>query len=188
MWSLDALSLTLYADDSQLYVDSDAALVLNGLQWWLASGQSRMTMNKLELNPQKTEYLCTGNGRQWNKFLFIFSIELLGVETNLPISARNVGIILTKNFPSAHTYLQSASHAFTISRICGVFTVTLMWIAQKLFANALVSSSLDYCNTLFSGIVDADLTKLQHDWPVLRWRLLHLLTVFHCCIPFIGYQ
>ena len=32
----------------------------------------------------------------------------------------------------------------------------------KLLANALVSSRLDYCNSLLSGIAETDLTKLQH--------------------------
>ena len=33
--------------------------------------------------------------------------------------------------------------------------------SAKLFANALVSSRFDYCNSLLSGIVETDLTKLQ---------------------------
>ena len=33
---------------------------------------------------------------------------------------------------------------------------------KKLLANVLVSSRLDYCNSLLSGIAETDLTKLQH--------------------------
>ena len=33
--------------------------------------------------------------------------------------------------------------------------------SAKLLANALVSSRLDYCNSLLSGIAETDLTKLQ---------------------------
>ena len=39
-------------------------------------------------------------------------------------------------------------------------------VCAKLLANALVSSCLDYCNSLLHGIVDTDLTKLQ---PVQNW-------------------
>ena len=44
--------------------------------------------------------------------------------------------------------------------------------SAKLLANALVSSRFDYCNSLFSGIAETDLTKLQR---VLN-RLAHVVT------------
>ena len=34
--------------------------------------------------------------------------------------------------------------------------------SAKLLATALVSSRLDYCNSLLYGIADIDLTRLQH--------------------------
>ena len=54
----------LYADDSQLYVSfasGDSAAALNGLQSCLASVQSWMSTNKLNVNPDKTEFLFFGN-------------------------------------------------------------------------------------------------------------------------------
>ena len=67
----------LYADDSasQLYVflaPGDSAVVLNGLLVSLASVQSWMLMNKLKLNPDKTEFLLLGNDRQRSKYLSLF--------------------------------------------------------------------------------------------------------------------
>ena len=73
----------LYADDSQLYVSfasGDSAAALNGLQSCLASVQSWMSTNKLNLNPDKTEFLIIGNERQRSKYLCMFPIELLGVK------------------------------------------------------------------------------------------------------------
>ena len=54
----------LYADYSQLYVSfasGDSPAALNGLQSYLASVQSWMSMNKLKMNTDKTEFLLTGN-------------------------------------------------------------------------------------------------------------------------------
>ena len=45
-------------------------------------------------------------------------------------------------------------------------------ICAKLLANALVSSCLDYCNSVLSGMADTDLTKLQR----VQNRLAHIVT------------
>ena len=63
--------------------------------------------------------------------------------------------------------------------------------SAKLLANALVSSRLDYCNSFCLG-----LQKLTSPSPNVFWTVWlvwsqshhHLLAVFHCCAPFIGYQ
>ena len=91
----------LYADDSHLYVSfawGDSAAALNGLQSCLASFQSWMSINKLKLNPDKTEFLLIGIEQQWTKYFSMFPIELLGVKTNPVKSARNLGVIFDKNF------------------------------------------------------------------------------------------
>ena len=91
----------LYADDSQLYISfwlGNSAAALNGLQSCLASFQFWMSTNKLKLNPDKTEFLLTGNERQRSKYLSMFPIELLGVKTYPAKSARNLRVIFDKNF------------------------------------------------------------------------------------------
>ena len=50
-----------------------------------------MSMNKLKLNPDKTEFLLIGNERQQSKYLCMFPIELLGVKTNPAKSAQDLG-------------------------------------------------------------------------------------------------
>ena len=68
---------------------------------------------------------------------------------------------LTKTSTSAHIYLQSPVHVFTTYGIYGVFARHLDLESAKLLANALVSSRFDYCNSVLSGIVETELTKLQ---------------------------
>ena len=148
----------LYADDNQLYVSfssGDSAAALSGLQSCLASVQSWMSTNKLKLNPDKTEFLLIGNERQRSKYLSMFLIELLGVETYPAKSARNLGVIFDKNF-------NFNSHISAICISCIYHIRDLRRIRRhldldsaKLLANALVSSRL------LSGIAKTDLTKLQ---------------------------
>ena len=155
----------LYADDSQLYVSfssGNSAAALNGLQSCLASVQSWMSTKKLKLNPNKTEFLLIGNERQRSKYLSIFPIELLGVETYPEKSARNLGVIFDKKF-------NFRSHISAICSSCIYHIRDLRRIRRhldldsaKLLPNALVSSHLDYCNSPLCGIAETDLTKLQH--------------------------
>ena len=104
----------LYADDSQLYVSfssGDSAAALNGLQACLASVQSWMSMIKLKLHPDKTEFLLIDNERQRSKYHSMFPIELFGVKNYPAKSARNLGVIFDKNF-------NFRSHIFAICSFC----------------------------------------------------------------------
>ena len=120
-----------------------------------------MSTNKLKLNPDKTEFLLIGYERQWSKYLSMFPIELLGVKSCPAKSACNLGVIFDKNF-------NFRSHRSAICSSCIYHIQDLRRIRRhldldsaKLLANALVSSRLDYCNSLLSGIAEPDLTKLQ---------------------------
>ena len=78
----------------------------------------------------------------------MFPIELIGVETNPAKSARNLGVIFDKNFnfQSQISAICSACfyHISDLQRVCHYLDLN----TAKLFANALVSSRLDYCNSL----------------------------------------
>ena len=120
-----------------------------------------MSTNKLKLNPDKTEFLLIGKEQQQSKYLSMFPIELFGVKTYPAKFARNVGVIFDKNF-------NFRSHISAICSSCIYYIRDLRRIRRhldlesaKLLVNALVSSRLDYCNSLLSGIAESDLTKLQ---------------------------
>ena len=118
-----------------------------------------MSTNKLKLNPDKTEFLLIGNERQRSKYLCMFPIELLGVET-YPAKSRNLGVIFDKSFNFRSLFCICSScvyHIRNLRRSCRHLDVD----SAKLLANAVVSSRLDYCNSLLSGIAETDLTKLQ---------------------------
>ena len=97
-----------------------------------------------------------GNGADISPcFVSSFQMSKLAQQNLLKI----LEYYLTKISTFIHIYLRSAVHVFTSSRIYSVFAVTLD--SAKLFANALVSSRLDNCNSLLSGIADTGLCKLQ---------------------------
>ena len=102
----------------------------------------------------------------------MFPIELLSVKTNPVKSARNLGVIFDKNF-TFHLHISVlCSSCFYHMRDLQRIRRHLDLDSAKLLANALVSSRLDYCNSLVYGIADIDLTRLQR----VQNQLAHLVT------------
>ena len=144
-----------------------------------------MSTNKLKLNPYKTEFLLIGNERQRSKYLSMFPIELLGVKTNPAKSARNLGVIFDKNYTCSHISVVCSS-CFYHMRDLRHIRRHLELDSAKLLATSLVSSRLDYCNSLLYGIADIDVTRLQR----VQNQLAHLVTKsppFTRSIPLLCY-
>ena len=81
----------LYADDTQIYLSFTTDSCQDSiccLQSCLKAVQDWMYVNKLKLNPDKTEFLLIGTRVQRNKFKDIFPIELMGNNVNPAPSAR----------------------------------------------------------------------------------------------------
>ena len=138
-----------------------------------------MKTNKLKLNADKTEFLLIGIERQRSNTSLCFPLSLLVSKLTQKKLHKIFEYYLTKTSNSVRIYQQCAAHAFTICGICGVSTVTLIWIVEN-------------CTSLLYGITDMDVTKLQrvqnrlprivakslpfiHNVPLLRF--LHWLPV-----------
>ena len=94
---------------------------------------------------------------------------------------------LTKKFTfCSHVYVVGSSCFNHIRDLRSIRRYLDLNIAQ-LLATALVSSRLDYCNSLLSGIASSNFNVFRINWPVLWQCHHHLLVVLHCCAPFIGY-
>ena len=124
--------------------------------------KSTLVSSLLKTPTLNREFLLIGNERQRSKYLSMFPIELLGVKTYpAKNSARNLGVIFDKNFNfRSHIsaiYSSCIYHIRDLRHICRHFDLH----SAKLLANALVSSRLEYCNSVLSGIAETDITKLQ---------------------------
>lgn len=154
----------LYADDSQLYISfssSDSAESLKNLQACLASVQQWMLSNKLKLNPDKTEFLLIGHELQRQKYLCQFPLPLLGMQTNPSKSARNLGVTFDHHF-------KFRSHISQVCRSCFYHIRDIRRIRRylslenaKTLAHAMVTSRLDYCNSLLFALPAKDINRLQ---------------------------
>ena len=88
-------------------------------------------------------------------------VELLGVKTNPAKSAQNLGVIFDKNFTFYSHISAVCSSYFYHMRDLWRIRCHLDLDSAKLLAAALVSSRLNYCNSLLYDIADIDLTRLH---------------------------
>src|SRR6187401_102273 len=90
------------------------------------------------------------------------SISFLGIPISPSIHARNLGV----EFDSELSYSQHISNVCRSSyyqiRQFRQLRSSLDTNSAKLLANALVSSKLDYCNSLFYNLPDTSINRLQH--------------------------
>jgi hypothetical protein len=153
----------LYADDTQIYLSfqgEDSTVHLAALSSTLDIVHSWFTSNKLTLNPSKTEFLIIGT-RQQRANIASTTLKFAGSDLTPVASARDLGVIVDSE-------LSFDSH---ISKICQTSYLHIRQIRRVrhlldlnsaiLLANSLVSSRLDYCNSLFFGLPECSLDRLQ---------------------------
>ena len=119
------------------------------------------TLNKLLLNPSKTEFLLIGTKQQRLKFSQLTTLSLANDIISVSSSARNLGFIFDSDmsFTDQINSLSKSCH-FHIRDIRRIRHLLPLSAAIAL-ANSLVSSKLDYCNSLYNGISQANLNKIQ---------------------------
>ena len=162
--SKNSLKYHLYADDTQLYISftsTNSALRLETLTTTFTDILSWMNLNKLLLNPSKTEFLLIGTKQQRLKFSDLTNLSLSNDIIPVSSSACNLGFIFDFDM-SFSEQINSVSkschfHIRDIHRIRHLLPLS----AATALANSLVSSKLDYCNSLYSGISQSNLNKLQ---------------------------
>ena len=94
--SKNSLKYHLYADDTQLYISftpTTSALSLETLTTTFNDILSWMNLNKLLLNPSKTEFLLIGTKQQRLKFSDLTNLSLSNDIIPVSSSARNLGFI-----------------------------------------------------------------------------------------------
>ena len=161
------ISFHCYADDTQLYIRTDthsppsATSPLSTLTACLEEIKAWMRHNFLQLNGAKTEAILIGSPHQIRNSS-ITCITFSGKDIPLSSTVTNLGVRfdphLTFEAHINHLCKISFFHLRNIARLRPTLTLR---DAEKL-VHAFVSSRLDYCNALLSGIPNKSIQKLQH--------------------------
>ena len=120
-----------------------------------------MTNSNLKLNPSKTEFIIIGSKKQRGKFKDLFPILLLDHDTLSKTFDRNVGFIFDCDFTFKRQISQTCKICFYHIRDFPHIRKYLSPEDAKSVACALVTSHLDYCNSLLYNFLDWDIERLQ---------------------------
>ena len=154
----------MYADDTQVYIElsqSDTHKSISSLSDCLTGISLWMKSSKLKLNSDKKECIIIGKKQQRDKLSNHFQVKLLDTDICPSDTVRNLGVVLDSDF-SFHI------HVSNICKSCFYHIRDLRRIRRdvpsstaKTISNALISSRLDYRNSLLNNIAKQDLSKLQ---------------------------
>ena len=157
------VSFHLYADDTQLYISfssSESANSLAFLSSTLDSVYSWLTLNRLSVNPDKTEYLLIGTYQQRSKIVDS-TVSFCGKPLTPSSHARNLGVVLESDLSLDRHISNVCRSSYHHIRQLRQVRSSLDRNSSILLANALVSSKLDYCNSLFYNLPNNSLGRLQ---------------------------
>ena len=152
-----------YADDTQLYMEisrdpSDPGI--SNLESALQSLSSWFLHNGLALNPEKSEAILIGTQAR-NRTISNSQGNVAGAVIPLSTSLKLLGVHLDNN-------LNFNKHVNSVAKSCHFHLRALRHIrstldldSAKLIGHALVSSRLDYCNSLLYGAPELSISKLQ---------------------------
>ena len=155
-----------YADDSQVHIhlsQKNASTAFKKLNKCLDDVKEWL---KLKLNPDKTEFIIFGLKRQRHKLKAWFPIDILGSPLCSVDSVKKLGVWFNSDF-SLSKYVQNVCNSSFV-KLCEFRHVGrfLTHDVSVLVANALSSSRLDYCNSLFRSLADLPLHSVS--WQPVR--------------------
>ena len=121
-----------------------------------------MNTNKLKLNPDKTEFILIGTKLQRSKLEGFFPTSIMDENLIPSDNVKNLGVIFDSDF-------SFTKHVSAVAKSCYYHIRDLSRIRRHLsrstaisLANALVSSRLDYCNSLFYSLSQKQQKRLQN--------------------------
>ena len=151
-----------YADDTQLYItinnnDSDRVAklekCLNSIRGWMAT-------NKLKLNESKTELLFI-HSRFKKSTVKPASIKIGDNNVSFSKSARNLGFTFDESMKMDVQIANISKSAYAVIRKISHLRKYLDKPATEKLVHAFLTSRLDYCNSLLSGIPSNLLNHVQ---------------------------
>ena len=151
-----------YADDTQIYIEiSDIANIKEKIIALLHDIKVWMLMRKLKLNESKTDILLVKGGLRVDIETEFGALELGDLRLQPSPSVKNLGITFDSTLDFKH-------HINSLVKTCNYNIRNLYAVKRYLNRDALIGlvhsliiSHVDYCNSLFLGLPNYLLKKIQ---------------------------
>ena len=192
--SKNSLKYHLYADDTQLYISftpSNSALSLDTLTTTFTDILSWMNLNKLLLNPSKTEFLLIGTKQQRLKFSDLTNLSLSNDIIPVSSSARNLGFIFDSDM-SFSDQINSVSkschfHIRDIRRIRHLLPLSAALLSQTHLSPANLTTVIHY--TLASHKqISTNFNAFKTHWHASLQTLQNINTSHQHSKNYTGFQ
>ena len=154
----------MYADDTQLYVSfktSDRHTAMENTGMAADRVRKWFALNGLMLNPDKTEVMLVGTSQNLASSGDCSSFDMSGSSVRLVDQVKSLGVTIDNR-------LNFDKHISNIYRASYMNIKALRQIRSSLdretansVACALVTTRLDYCNSILHGMTQSNLFKLQ---------------------------
>ena len=158
------LCVQLYADDTQLYLSftpCEWGDALERVEECVKEIKAWMVANKLQLNGDKTQIVLVSAPRANSEVSDLVHVQIDGHPIPFSTSVKNLGIIFDKQLNmEAHVKSLCRSCMFHLRNISNIRRLLPHKIAEQLI-HAFVTSRLDYCNSLLSGLPSSTICHLQ---------------------------
>jgi hypothetical protein len=162
--SSSGLRFHQYADDTQLYTSfaaNNLAASLIELENCTLTIKDWLAYNYLQLNPSKSEALLVGTPQQLHKVNHLSTITIAGSPVKLSTNIKNLGVYLDSSLTLNHHVTQQCNSCYYHIRQLKHIRPFLSESVTKTISHAIVTSRLDYCNSILSNTSQSNITKLQ---------------------------
>ena len=152
-----------YADDTQIYMSFNPADALQSkslIEECIQDVQLWMVANKLKLNGDKTELLVLTARQHPQPPLDSITIGADVIKASK--SAKNIGVWLDSVLSMDVQINNICKTAFFHLRNIAKIRKFLTHRQCEILIHAFISSKLDYCNVLLSGLQQSQINRLQH--------------------------
>ena len=148
-----------YADDTQLYIPLKPGETgnLSNLLSCLSDIKDWMSNNFLQLNESKSEIIIFGPSTSTQPF----AAELGNLSSNIKEVARNLGVLFDSSLSFIPQITRTVQTCYfqlrNIARVKSFLSATDL----ETVIHAFISSRLDFCNSIYSGLCNKAISRLQ---------------------------